>query len=123
MTIQLTTGATVLQAAGAQTANNNSQVAACGLQTASHTALQFRGALAYVVVTAASGTTPSMTVKLQDSPDGVNFSDTGAASVAITGAGTYRISLAQVGPFLRAVSTITGTTPSFTYSIQLVGTV
>lgn len=79
--------------------------------------------VAYLNVTAASGTTPSLTVKFQDSPDGVTFYDIASgAFTAVTAAGTSRIVLpAGVGPFVRAVYTISGTTPSFTANVQIAG--
>lgn len=115
----------VLQPSAAKTANNTSPNSctvgvAHSLQAAGNS-----GVVAFVIVTAVSGTTPSMTVKLQSSLDNTNFADTGFASAAITAVGAYRIcipagSLAE-GEILQAVSTITGTTPSFTYSIVLAG--
>lgn len=79
-------------------------------------------AKAYLNVTAASGTTPSMTVKFQDSPDGTIWTDvaTGAFS-AVTTTGASSLVLSNVGPFLRAVETITGTTPSFTFDLKVAG--
>lgn len=72
-------------------------------------------------VTAASGTTPSLTVKLQDSLDGgVSWADiTGAttASLTTTGNSTIRVT-APIGDMVRAVWTITGTTPSFTFTVD-----
>lgn len=62
-----------------------------------------------------SGTSPSMTVKLQDSPDGVNWTDIpSAAFTAVTATGNLqRLVVQNVGAMVRAVATITGTTPSF----------
>lgn len=79
-------------------------------------------ALLYVNVTAASGTTPTMTVKLQDSLDGTNWFDvTGAATTSITAAGSQlvRVTNTAIGPFVRLVWTIGGTTPSFTFSTSV----
>lgn len=69
-------------------------------------------------VTAASGTTPSMTVKFQDSGDGTNWVDIpSGAFTAATAAGSQRLVLNNVGNLVRAVATITGTTPSFTFRV------
>lgn len=82
--------------------------------------------VAYLNVSAVSGTTPTMTVTLQDSPDGVNWYNlpSGAFSAA-TAVGTSRLALpatTAVGPNFRASVVVGGTTPSFTASllIQLV---
>ena len=79
-------------------------------------------AVAYLTVSAASGTTPSMTVKFQDSADQTNWVDvpSGAFS-AVTTTGTSRLVLSNVGPYLRIVETITGTSPSFTHSVKVAG--
>ena len=109
-----------LQASAAQTGNNTSSQGTP--QALLEGVSPMRGVVAYVIVTAVSGTTPSMTVTLQDSPDGTNFASTGAATAAITGIGVYRIAAQNLGAFIQASSAITGTTPSFTYSIVVVGT-
>jgi hypothetical protein len=82
----------------------------------------FNNIALYVNVTAASGTTPTLVVKLQDSPDGTNWYDiTGAttASLTTTGAVAVRTTVA-CGHSIRAVWTIGGTTPSFTFSVNAV---
>lgn len=72
--------------------------------------------LIYLDVTAVAGTTPSMTVTYQSSPDNVNFWDN-TAGVAITAAGKQLIKVpATTGKFGRLSYAITGTTPSFTFS-------
>ena len=43
------------------------------------------------------------------------------AFTALTAAGSQRIVLTNIGAYIRAVATITGTTPSFTVDLQLVG--
>lgn len=68
-------------------------------------------------VTAASGTTPSVTVLLEDTLDGTNWNTVGTFA-AKTATGREVISVAT--PFtdrLRAKWTISGTTPSFTFSV------
>lgn len=72
-------------------------------------------------VTAVSGVTPSLTVKLQDSLDGVNWNDLGPFA-AKTAVGREVIDIATPhGSLLRATWTITGTTPSFTFAVIVVG--
>jgi|SRR5215211_262927 len=71
-------------------------------------------------VTAASGTTPTLNVVLQDSVDGLNWNDV-LTFAAKTAAGREVLNLTT--PFadrLRARWSIAGTTPSFTFSIRVV---
>jgi hypothetical protein len=70
----------------------------------------------YLDVTAVSGTTPSMTVTYQCSPDGVTFFDN-TIGTAITVAGKQLIKVSSMtGGFGRLSYAISGTTPSFTFS-------
>lgn len=82
------------------------------------------GALQDLVVqvdaSAVSGTSPSLTVLVEDTVDGTNY-NTVQAFTAITAVGrqVQRITV----PFtdtLRVSWTITGTTPSFTFSVKCV---
>lgn len=69
-------------------------------------------------VTAASGTTPNLTVFVQDSLDGTNWNDLTPAFAAKTAAGLEVINITT--PFSNLVRVrwaITGTTPSFTFSV------
>lgn len=68
-----------------------------------------KGLLQVNVVSYTGGT--NVTVKLQHSVDGVNFVDvTGATSAALTTTGVSVVAFnGFVGPFVRAVSTVTGT--------------
>jgi hypothetical protein len=80
-------------------------------------------AKAFLRITAASGTTPTLDIKFQDSADGTNFVDvaTGAfAQKTATDTGSSLV-LSNVGPYLRAVQTVGGTTPSFTFDLYVVG--
>jgi len=68
-------------------------------------------------VTAASGTTPSLTVVIEDTLDGTTWNVVGTFA-AKTAAGREVINVTT--PFanrLRVRWTITGTTPSFTFSV------
>jgi hypothetical protein len=77
------------------------------------------GYSAYLHVTAASGTTPSMTAKVQHSVDNSSWADL-ATFTAVTAANAYqRISgTGTVNRYLRAQYTITGTSPSFTFHLS-----
>jgi hypothetical protein len=69
-------------------------------------------------VTAASGTTPTLDVKLQGSPDGATWVDiTGATFAQKTVVASERKVFVGIDRFVRAVYTIAGTTPSFTYTL------
>lgn len=80
--------------------------------------------IAYLNVTTATGTTPSMTVKFQDSPDGGTtwYDVTSGAFSAATAAGSQRLVVPNIGSKLRAVATVSGTTPSFNFTLDVVGT-
>lgn len=98
---------------GAKTANGNS----------GPLALNDRGDQLHLLlnVTAVSGTTPSMTLTVEWSHDGVNFAPLeGAADgfTAVTAAGAKFKSIPVRGPFFRLVWAITGTTPSFTFAVS-----
>lgn len=67
-------------------------------------------------VTAASGTTPSMTVTIQHSYDGVTWANH-SAFAAKTAAGTERKVFPGLDNYVRASWAVTGTTPSFTFGL------
>lgn len=71
-----------------------------------------------VVVSAASGATPSNTISVETSKDGSTGWVAIAAFTAITAAGSARKVFAGCDRFVRIVETITGTTPSFTRTIS-----
>jgi hypothetical protein len=75
---------------------------------------------------AMGGTTPTSNVKLQHSDDGsTNWVDTGFAFDQVVNAASYQakyINFDGFKKFVRAVNTVTGTTPTQTYSVELVGT-
>ncbi len=78
---------------------------------------------AFMDVTAVSGTTPSLTLKLQYSYNGTNWTDlTSGAMSAITAAGVRElngVTWAGAAPYVRYVATISGTTPSFTFNLTI----
>jgi len=69
-------------------------------------------------VTAVSGTTPSMTVTVEWSHDGTNFAggESPVSFEAITAVKHTTLATAVRAPYYRLAWTITGTTPSFTFS-------
>lgn len=69
-----------------------------------------------LAVTAASGGTPSLTVTVEHSGDGTTWS-THSSFTAVTTTGTTRKVFGGVDRYVRATWTITGTTPSFTFSV------
>lgn len=78
------------------------------------------GIVVYVATTAVGGTSPTLIVQIQDSPDGVTWAAVASTS-SITAAGNTRLSmLAPLGNFIRAIYVVGGTTPSFTGSVLAV---
>ncbi len=74
-----------------------------------------------LVVTAVGGTTPSLTVAVQWSDNGVDFAavdTTPDTFAAITAAGNVVKQFAAKGPYFRLVYTVTGTTPTFTLTVM-----
>ncbi|TXH55825.1 MAG: hypothetical protein E6Q97_07990 [Desulfurellales bacterium] len=67
-----------------------------------------------------SGTSPTLDVKLQDSDDNSTFADiTGATFAQKTAAGNEEIQFRTNKRYVRAVATIGGTSPSFTFAVLL----
>lgn len=88
---------------------------------------QFVGEIAVVLDSAAgTGTSPTMDVKLQDSDAvGGTYADIPGATftqvVDAVAAQKIAVKVGGVNKFIRAVATIGGTTPSFTFSVNAVG--
>lgn len=72
-------------------------------------------------VTAASGTTPSMTVVIESTIDGTNWDALGTFAAKTAVAREVITINPVIGRRIRARWTITGTTPSFTFSVKLQG--
>lgn len=102
-----------LQPLGAVTASGNG--AACDVT-------RFRDAVVMLDVTAVSGTSPTMTAKIQTSDDGgTTWYDLPSASfTAATAATTQAIQITNFGDTIRAAYTVGGTTPSFTFSVKAI---
>lgn len=82
----------------------------------------FSGLVAFLKVTSVSGLTPTLDIKLQDSPNGTDWYDIGGgAFTQSTAATTKRLSVSGVGTFVRAVVDLGGTNPSFNFSLDIVG--
>ena len=98
---------------GARTSSGNSaKVNAGGYGTAK----------AFLHITAASGTSPTLDIKFQDSYDGTTWVDVASGAFAQkSAAGDSSLVLSNVGPYLRAAQTVGGTSPSFTYDLYVVG--
>ena len=116
--------ALTLKASGAQTASARGAAIKVG---------KGGSLLVTVAVTAASGTTPTMTVAVQGSVDGSTWVTLGtvgangynAGSTAVTAPSNLTTTatvraVVPAMPYVRYSSTIGGTTPSFTYSVQAV---
>jgi len=73
---------------------------------------------------AGGGTTPTLDVKLQDSADNASFADiAGAAFAQVTTVASLQsiaVNLDSARAFIRAVATIGGTTPTFTFGVIIV---
>lgn len=70
--------------------------------------------------TAASGTTPTLDVSLEESADGSNWTAiTGSGITQMTAAGNHVAAAAVSKNYVRVTSTVGGTTPSFTYQAAL----
>ena len=72
-----------------------------------------------VMVTAASGTTPSITFSIQWSDDGITYSQANPADTftAITTVSSLVARFTVKGAFYQIAWTVTGTTPSFTAAV------
>ena len=82
-------------------------------------AIASQGGAAYVFlgvqVTAITGTTPTLVVKLQESSDNSAWSDVaGATTASLTAVGSAVVFGAPQKAYVRAVATIGGTTPAVT---------
>lgn len=72
----------------------------------------------YLNCTAASGTSPTLDVKLQgQDPVSGEWFDTGDSFTQLTTTGSQRIEATVADSVVRGVATIGGTTPSFTFSL------
>lgn len=98
---------------GAKTASFNSDFKVDG----------YTGFVAHLNVTAHAGTTPTLDIKFQDSPDGTTFTDIASAAFTqvTTTDGKQRLVVSNVARYCRAVVAIAGTTPSYTSTLDVSG--
>jgi len=94
----------------------NATVTATGDGTArDNTSSTANGGGAFIIATSVSGTTPSLTAKIQHSADDVTYADL-VTFTALTSAGAEVKEVASgttVNRYLKVVYTVSGTTPSF----------
>ena len=91
-----------------------------GASDGSSAAAEFREANVLLDITAVSGTTPSLTATVETSADGTSWF-THTAFSAKTAAGKDIQKLGSLGSYLRVSYAISGTTPSFTFSVVVDG--
>jgi hypothetical protein len=72
-----------------------------------------------LTITAASGTTPNLVLTLQDSPDGSSWTTRDTFPAQTTNAQVTRALPSGLDVWQRYAWTITGTTPSFTFNVQI----
>lgn len=72
-------------------------------------------------VTAASGTSPSLTVNVQTSDDNTTWRTLQSFTAVTAAPANQHLSVGGLDRFMRFSWTITGTTPSFTFSVGVLG--
>lgn len=79
-------------------------------------------AIVFLVVTANSGTTPTLDCKIQYSPDTINWVDSGDSFTQLTTVNGifFKKLTANFGKYIRLVFTTGGTTPSYTFKPKVV---
>lgn len=103
----------------ARTATGNGGDTPPGTGNVDNGAATTDGGVAVLQVSAASGTTPTLDVKLQHSSDGTTWADLATFTQQTTVNGEY-VTVASgttVNRYLRALWTIGGTTPSFNFNL------
>lgn len=101
--------AVVLHPSAARTANGSGSAVAVDTKHTARLSLE---------VTAATGTSPSLTVTIEHSADGTTWAaHPQGAFAAATAPGTQRKVLSGLDRFVRAAWAITGTTPSVTFAV------
>jgi hypothetical protein len=82
----------------------------------------YNSAVVYLDITAISGASAGLAVQFQDSPDGVEWTNVPNGSISSqTAVGETRLQLSAIGPYLQAIQTVVGTTPSITYDLKIAG--
>ena len=80
----------------------------------------YEEAIFFLNVTAVSGTTPTLDVSLDYSPDGTNWFPSGIVFTQITADAMQLKTITTFGRFVRINYVIGGTTPSFTFIMDVV---
>lgn len=75
----------------------------------------------FLSCTAASGTTPTLTVYIDTSADGTNWSEYGTTFDVLTTTGNAAVGIEKFGKYVRIRCVIAGTNPSFTFSVIGIG--
>lgn len=74
-------------------------------------------AIVYLDITAASGTTPTLNVVIQDTIDGTNW-DTVSSFTQASSTGREVKRISNFSRYMRISYTVGGTTPNFTFSVK-----
>lgn len=98
---------------------------AAGSGTYTSAALSSGGGVSDVLllihVSAATGTSPSLTASLEQSNDGTSWTAIpGGSAAALTAAGNTTCNVRVSQNYVRVTATITGTTPALTYRVAAV---
>lgn len=97
------------------TANGNSSsldLHGSGAQVSSNFKLDVKGS---------SGTTPSLTVQIQEAPDNSTWTNlTEGGTITVTADGSYSFIGLRTFRYLRASYTVSGTTPSFPVNLDVI---
>ena len=109
--LQAIRGVKILLFSGTKTATGNTQATPQNV-------LRFKEGTFFLRCTAASGTTPTMTVKIQTKdPAGAYWLDLTAFAELTAAGGEMKAVAANLGETLSVLYTIGGTTPSFTFTV------
>jgi hypothetical protein len=103
-------GDVVLTGTAASAGTNSGPIAPAGVAA---------DVVCHIHVTAATGTTPTLAVAIEQSADNSSYSAVtgGGTSANITAAGNATINARITQPYVRVTSTIGGTTPAVTYRV------
>lgn len=93
-----------------------------GVGRLDNTASSANGAVAILAVSSVLGTTPTLAVKLQHSTDDSVWTDISGGGFTTANAASgvdaqYLVMTGTINRYVRAVWTVTGTTPSFTFNV------
>jgi len=75
----------------------------------------------YTNVSAASGTSKNLNIKIQESPDQSTWYDMDGLEGDLSAIGSLRLTTDEQTLYIRVNYSITGTNPSFTFTVDMVG--